>query len=215
MLSREHEDTSLDGSLGVDTPVFCNLARRFPSASRIEIADALTGAKGKAGSAATELSKTHRDLVLEPRMDSLCADLERVASSFNNDSDGEADSMNIQLLSNVSGLGDAQIQVSEGQIVGDAIQAAYPDLRMKAVLVSTGGEEIDMELTFSENGIEDGARLEVGGLPSSPFWFFLVLFFLFLMRTALLAPFFCSDVKSSFTSFALAFRSPISVGRRR
>ena len=129
----------------------------------------------------------------------LSTDLERVASSINNDSDGEeADSMHIQLLSNDSSLGDAQIQVSEGQIVGDAIQAAYPDLRMKRVMVSMGGEEIDMELTFSENGIEDGARLEVGGLPSSPstthtpflfFWFFLVPFFLLMMRTALLALF--------------------------
>ena len=76
--------------------------------------------------------------------------------------------MHIQLLSNDSSLGDAQIQVPEGQIVGDAIQAAYPDLPMKRVVVSMGGEEIDMELSFSENGIEDGARLEVGGLPSSP-----------------------------------------------
>ena len=104
----------------------------------------------------------------------LSADVKRVASSFN-----KAVSMHIQLLSNDSSLGDAQIQVSEGQIVGDAIQAAYPDLPMKRVVVSMGGEEIDMELTFSENGIEDGARLEVGGLPSSPFWFFLVLLFLF------------------------------------
>ena len=107
----------------------------------------------------------------------LSTDLERVASSISND--GEAVSMNIQLLSNDSSLGDAQIQVPEGQIVGDAIQAAYPDLPMKRVVVSMGGEEIDMELSFFENGIEDGARLEVGGLPSSPFWFFLVLLFLF------------------------------------
>ena len=99
----------------------------------------------------------------------LSADLERVASSINNDSDGEADSMNIQLLSNDSSLDDAQIQVPEGQIVGDAIQAAYPDLQMKGVVVSMGGEEIDMELSFSENGIEDGARLEVEA-PTHLFW---------------------------------------------
>ena len=86
--------------------------------------------------------------------------------------------MNIHLLSNDSSLGDAHIRIPEGQIVGDAIQAAYPDLQMKGVLVSMGGEEIDMELNFSENGIEDGARLEVGGLlmmmllSSSPFLFF-------------------------------------------
>ena len=128
----------------------------------------------------------------------LSTDLERVASSINNDSDGKADSMHIQLLSNDSSLGDAQIQVSEGQIVGDAIQAAYPDLRMKGVMVSMGGEEIDMELSFSENGIEDGARLEVGGLPSSPstthtfslFWFFLVPFFSFFDAHCSSRPFF-------------------------
>ena len=89
--------------------------------------------------------------------------------------------MNIQLLSNDSGLGDAQIRVSEEQIVGDAIQAVHPDRQMNRVVVSMGGEEIDMELSFSDNGIEDGARLEVGGLPSFPpphthlFSFFLVL----------------------------------------
>ena len=98
----------------------------------------------------------------------ISADLERVASSFNK---GEVDSMVIQLLSNDSSLGDAQIQVSEGQIVGDAIQAAYPDLQMKGVVVSMGGEEIDMELSFSDNGIADGARLEVEASPCPPFTF--------------------------------------------
>ena len=149
----------------------------------------------------------------------LSADLERVSSAMSD----EGMSISIQLLSNDSSLGDAQIQVSEGQIVGDAIQAAYPDLQMKGVMVSMGGEEIDMELSFSDNGIEDGARLEVGGLPSSPstthtfslFWFFLVPFFSFFDAHCSSRPFFCSDVSSSFTSFALAFRSPISVGRRR
>ena len=116
---------------------------------------------------------------LQQKMEkALSADLERVVSSMSND---DTSFLNIQLLSNDSSLGDAQIQVSEGQIVGDAIQAAYPDRQMKGVMVSMGGEEIDMELSFSENGIEDGARLEVGGLlmmmplSSSPFLFFFLL----------------------------------------
>ena len=93
----------------------------------------------------------------------LSADLKRVASSFNNK--GEADSMHIQLLSNDSSLGDAQIQVSEGQIVGDAIQAAFPSLTayqiMERLVVLMGNEEIDMAESFILNDIQDGARLEV------------------------------------------------------
>ena len=92
----------------------------------------------------------------------LSTDLERVASSISND--GEAVSMNIQLLSNDSSLGDAQIRVPEGQIARDAIQAAYATLtadQMKRLVVCMGGDEIDMESSFEANGIEDGARLEV------------------------------------------------------
>ena len=52
----------------------------------------------------------------------LSADLERVSSSMSN---GEADHLNIQLLSNDSSLGDAHIRVpAEGQITRDAIEAA-------------------------------------------------------------------------------------------
>ena len=52
----------------------------------------------------------------------LSADLERVASSMSND---EASFLNIQLLSNDSSLSDAHIRVCpEGQIIGDAVQAA-------------------------------------------------------------------------------------------
>ena len=92
----------------------------------------------------------------------LSTDLERVASSISND--GEADSMNIQLLSNDSSLGDAHIRVPEGQIARDAVQAAYATLtadQMKRLVVCMAGDEIDMESSFEANGIEDGARLEV------------------------------------------------------
>ena len=83
--------------------------------------------------------------------------------------------MYINLHSNNSTLNNTQIQVTEGEIVGDAIQAAYANLSLtppplmgsltfvEKVVVSMG-EEIDMELSFRENGIEDGARLEVGEL---------------------------------------------------
>ena len=94
--------------------------------------------------------------------EALSADLERVASSKSEND--EANSMNIQLLSNDSSLGDAYIRVPEGQIARDAIQAAYASLaphQMKRLVVCMGGDEIDMESSFEANGIEDGARLEV------------------------------------------------------
>ena len=73
--------------------------------------------------------------------------------------------MNIQLLSNDSSLGDAQIRVpEEGQVVRDAVQAAYVTLtadQMKRLVVCMAGDEIDMGSSFEANGIEDGARLEV------------------------------------------------------
>ena len=91
----------------------------------------------------------------------LSADLERVSSSMSQD---EADHINIQLLSNDSSLSDAHIRVPEGQIIGDAVQAAYADLtanQIRRLVVSMAGEEIDMETDFFSNGIEDGAKLEV------------------------------------------------------
>ena len=92
----------------------------------------------------------------------LSADLERVSSSMSN---GEANHLNIQLLSNDSSLGDAHIRVAEGQIARDAIQVAYATTltadQFKRLVVRMAGEEIDMEADFFSNGIEDGARLEV------------------------------------------------------
>ena len=81
-------------------------------------------------------------------------------------SNGEADYLNIQLLSHDSSLGDAHIQVpAEGKIARDAIEAAYATTltvdQMKRLVVCMAGEEIDMETDFVSNGIEDGARLEV------------------------------------------------------
>ena len=95
-----------------------------------------------------------------PQRGALSADLERVSSSMSN----EGTIISIQLLSNDSSLGDAQIRVSEGQIARDAIQAAYATLtadQMKRLVVCLAGDEIDMESSFEANGIEDGARLEV------------------------------------------------------
>ena len=95
--------------------------------------------------------------------EALSTDLERVASSKSQNN--EANSMNIQLFSNDSSLGDAQIWVPEGgQIARDAIQSAYTTLtadQMERLVVCMAGDEIDMELSFEANGIEDGARLEV------------------------------------------------------
>ena len=93
----------------------------------------------------------------------LSDDLERVASLRSN---GEANHLNIQLLSNDSSLGDAHTRVpAEGQLARDAIEAAYATTltagQMKRLGVSMAGEEIDMETDFVSNGIEDGARLEV------------------------------------------------------
>ena len=91
----------------------------------------------------------------------LSADVERVSSAMSN----EGTIISIQLLSNDSSLGDAQIRVPEGgQIARDAIQSAYATLtadQMKRLVVCMGGDEIDMESSFEANGIEDGARLEV------------------------------------------------------
>ena len=101
--------------------------------------------------------------------EALSADLERVASSKSQNN--EANSMNIQLFSNDSSLGDAQIRVQEGQVARDAVQAAYATItadQMKRLVVCMAGDEIDMESSFEANGIEDGARLE-GGLMLCPY----------------------------------------------
>ena len=84
----------------------------------------------------------------------LSADLERVASSMSAD---EENFLNIQLLSIDSSLSDAHIRVPEGQIARDAIQAAYATLtvdQMRRIVVTMAGEEIDMAMSFSSNGIE-------------------------------------------------------------
>ena len=91
----------------------------------------------------------------------LSADVERVSSAMSN----KGMIIDIQLLSNDSSLGDAHIRVPEGQIVGDAIQAAFPSLTayqiMERLVVLMGNAEIDMAESFILNDIQDGARLEV------------------------------------------------------
>ena len=76
----------------------------------------------------------------------------------------EGNIINVQLLSADSSLGDAHIRVREGQIAHDTFQAAYATLtndQLNRLVVSMGGEEIDLSTSFEDNGIEDGARLEV------------------------------------------------------
>ena len=49
------------------------------------------------------------------------------------------------------------------RIVQDIIQEALKlsAAQMRSVVVSLGGEAVEMTMCFEENGIEDGARLEV------------------------------------------------------
>ena len=73
-------------------PALSNLAKRFPSASETEIAEALANAEGHAGKAASALTAKHADVLLDPNLDNLCADLERVASEVHgstSSADGE------------------------------------------------------------------------------------------------------------------------------
>jgi len=57
--------------------------------------------------------------------------------------------------------------VQSKQIVQDIIQAALKlsAAQIRSVVVSLGGEAVEMAMWFEENGCEDGARLEVS-LPS-------------------------------------------------
>jgi len=87
-------------------------------------------------------------------------DLERNASTYSDDSSrGEA--MSITLLP-----ADAEritITVQSNQIIHDIVQEALKlsAAQMRSVVVSLGGEAVEMTMCFEENGIEDGARLEV------------------------------------------------------
>ena len=90
----------------------------------------------------------------------LSADVERVSSAMSI----EGTIISIQLLSNDSSLGNAHIRVPEGQIAHDTFQTAYATLtndQLNRLVVSMAGEEIDLSTSFEDNGIEDGARLEV------------------------------------------------------
>ena len=94
--------------------------------------------------------------------DVLAEDLERIASvSCSDAASSRGESMTITLLPD-----DAEsitITVQSNHIVQDIIQEALKlsAAQIRSVMVSLGGEAIEMAMCFEENGIEDGARLEV------------------------------------------------------
>jgi len=94
-------------------------------------------------------------------MEILAEDLERVASSHSDTGSSQVESLTITLLP-----ADAEsitITVQSNQIVQDIIKEAlnFSAAQIRSMVVSLGGEAVDMTMRFDENGIEDGARLEV------------------------------------------------------
>ena len=88
-------------------------------------------------------------------------DLERIASSHSDAVSSQGETMTITLLPD-----DAEsitITVQSNHIVQDIVQEALKcsAAQMQLVMVSLGGEAVEMTMCFEENGIEDGARLEV------------------------------------------------------
>jgi len=88
-------------------------------------------------------------------------DLERIASSHSDASSSKGNSMIITLLPD-----DAEsitINVQSNQIVQNIIKEALKcsAAQIRSMVVSLGGETVEMTMCFEENGIEDGARLEV------------------------------------------------------
>ena len=91
----------------------------------------------------------------------LAEDLERVSSSYSDVASSQGETMTITLLPD-----DAEsitITVQSNHIVQDIIQEALKlsAAQVRSVVVSLGGEAVEMAVCFEENGIEDGARLEV------------------------------------------------------
>jgi len=91
----------------------------------------------------------------------LAEDLERIASSHSNAASARGETMTITLLPD-----DAEsitITVQSNQIIKDIIQEALKlsAAQVRLLMVSLGGEAVEMTMCFEENGIEDGARLEV------------------------------------------------------
>ena len=91
----------------------------------------------------------------------LAEDLERIASSHSDAASARGEIITITLLPD-----DAEsitITVQSNHIVQDIIQEALKlsAAQIRSVMVSLGGEAVEMTMCFEENGIEDGARLEV------------------------------------------------------
>ena len=88
-------------------------------------------------------------------------DLERVSSSHSDAASSRGETMTITLLPD-----DAEsitITVQSNQIIQDIIQEALKlsAAQTRSGMVSLGGDAVEMTMCFEENGIEDGARLEV------------------------------------------------------
>ena len=91
----------------------------------------------------------------------LAEDLERIASSHSDAASSRGESMTIMLLPDDEES--ITITVQSKQIIQDVIQEALKlsAAQIRSVMVSLGGEAVEMTICFEENGIEDGARLEV------------------------------------------------------
>jgi len=91
----------------------------------------------------------------------LDGDLDRVASSYSDQADyAPAESLQITLLAN---NGSCVITVYGHEAVGEAVQRAYDLHSAQGLTVALlGGYEVDAMASFEANGLEDGARLEVG-----------------------------------------------------
>ena len=88
-------------------------------------------------------------------------DLERIASSHSDAVSSQGETMTITLLPDDTES--ITITVQSSYIVQDIIQEALKcsATEMRSAVVSLGGEAVEMTMCFEENGIEDGARLEV------------------------------------------------------
>ena len=91
----------------------------------------------------------------------LADDLERIASSHSDAASARGEIITITLLPDDTES--ITITVQSNHIVQDIIQEALKlsAAQIRLVMVSLGGDAVEMTMCFEENGIEDGARLEV------------------------------------------------------
>ena len=91
----------------------------------------------------------------------LADDLERIASSHSDATSARGEIITITLLPD--DVESISITVQSNHIVQDIIQEALKlsAAQIRLVMVSLGGEAVEMTMCFEENGIEDGARIEV------------------------------------------------------